>query len=162
MNFAASSPGISAPRPKPLPEPGFGIAIINEREGLGDGFSKLPLLRALKRAYPGEAITWIVSEGDSPYRVVMAEIARPYVERVLIDTHMRSPTLGAIRRLRHLPRFSLVIDHRTDLVTISTARLNLRTRLYRPRAPATSSAADGRRGRGPSTSCASSWGCSRR
>jgi ADP-heptose:LPS heptosyltransferase len=135
MNFAASSSGISAPRPKPLLEPGFGIAIINEREGLGDGFSKLPLLRALKRAYPGEAITWIVSEGDSPYRVVMAEIARPYVERVLIDTHMRSPTPGAIRRLRQLPRFSLVIDHRTDLVTISTARLSLRTRLYQAASP---------------------------
>jgi len=94
-------------RPRPLPEPGRGIAILNEREGLGDGFFKLPLLRALRRCYPGEAITWIVSEGDTPYRVVMADIARPYVDRILVDQHLRKPTPDTIRRLRALPRFSV-------------------------------------------------------
>ena len=63
--------------PRPLPDPGLGIAVINEREGLGDGFYKLPLLRALKRAYPAEKITWAIPEGDSPYRITMAEIVRP-------------------------------------------------------------------------------------
>src|SRR6516162_3225388 len=51
--------------PRPLPEPGLGIAVINEWEGLGDGFYKLPLLRALKRAYPAEKITWVVSEATA-------------------------------------------------------------------------------------------------
>src|SRR6516165_8581566 len=100
--------------PRPLAEPGLGIAVINEREGLGDGFYKLPLLRALKRAYPVEKVTWVVSEGDSPYSLTMAEIVRPYLAQVLVDAHLRRPTPGTIRRLRQLPPFSLVIDHRTS------------------------------------------------
>ena len=78
----------------------MGIAVINEREGLGDGFYKLPLLRALKRAYPVEKVTWVVSEGDSPYSLTMAEIVRPYLAQVLVDAHLRRPTPGTIRRLR--------------------------------------------------------------
>ena len=118
----AEQPGaVSAPRP--LPQPGLGIAVFNEREGLGDGFSKLPLLRALKRAYPAEKITWVVSESDSPYRIVMADIVRPYVAVVLVDANIRWPSPGVIRRLRLLPPFSLVIDHRTDLVTVMTCLL---------------------------------------
>jgi ADP-heptose:LPS heptosyltransferase len=113
----------------------LGIAVFNEREGLGDGFSKLPLLRALKRAYPAEKVIWVVSESDSPYRVVMADIVRPYIAEVLVDTHMRWPSPGVIRRLRQLPPFSLVIDHRTDLVTVMTAKLTLRTKLYQAASP---------------------------
>jgi ADP-heptose:LPS heptosyltransferase len=123
------------PAPNPLPAPGLGIAVINEREGLGDGFSKLPLLRALKCAYPAEAITWIVSEGDTPYSGPMAEIARPYVARILAEAHLRRPTPGAIARLRRLPPFSLVIDHRTDLVTVMTAKATLKTKLYQAASP---------------------------
>jgi ADP-heptose:LPS heptosyltransferase len=108
----------------------LGIAVINEREGLGDGFYKLPLLRALKRAYPAEKITWVVSEGDSPYSLAMAEIVRPYLARVLADAHLRRPTPGAIRRLRQLPPSSLVIDHRTSSVAVMAAKLTLRTKLY--------------------------------
>lgn len=121
--------------PDPLPQPGLGIAVINEREGLGDGFSKLPLLRALKHAYPAEAITWIVSEGASPYGGPMAEIARPYVDRVLTEAHLRRPSPATIARLRRLPPFSLVIDHRTDLVTVMTAKATLRTKLYQAASP---------------------------
>ena len=113
----------------------MGIAVINEREGLGDGFSKLHLLRALKRAYPGEKITWIVSESDSPYRVVMAEIARPYVDRVIIDADIRGPSLSAFRHIRNLPRFSLVIDHRTDSLVIMMTKLAIRTKLYQAASP---------------------------
>ena len=130
----ADQPGpVSAPLP--LPQPGLGIAVFNEREGLGDGFSKLPLLRALKRAYPAEKITWVVSESDSPYRIVMADIVRPYLADVLIDAHIRWPSPGVIRRLRQLPPFSLVIDHRTDLVTVMTAKLALKTKLYQAASP---------------------------
>ena len=116
--------------PRPLPEPGLGIAVINEREGLGDGFYKSPLLRALKRAYPAEKITWVVSEGDSPYRLTMAEIVRPYLARVLVDANLRRPTPGAIRRLRQLPPSSLVIDQRTSSVAVMAAKQMLRTKLY--------------------------------
>jgi len=121
--------------PRPLPEPGFGIAVLNEREGLGDGFSKLFLLRALKRAYPREKITWVVSESDSPYRVVMAEIARPYVDRVIVDAGIRGPSRSAFRSIRKLGRFSLVIDHRTDSLVIGMTKLAIRTKVYQAASP---------------------------
>jgi ADP-heptose:LPS heptosyltransferase len=135
MRGSISSSPSPVRQPHPLPEPGLGIAVINEREGLGDGFSKLHLLRALKRAYPGEKITWIVSESDSPYRVVMAEIARPYVDRVIIDADIRGPSLSAFRHIRNLPRFSLVIDHRTDSLVIMMTKLAIRTKLYQAASP---------------------------
>ena len=135
MRGSPSSSQTPAREPRPLPEPGLGIAVINEREGLGDGFSKLHLLRALKRAYPQEKITWIVSESDSPYRVVMAEIAKPYVDRVIVDADIRGPSRSAFRNIRNLPRFSLVIDHRTDTLVIGMTRLAIRTKLYQAASP---------------------------
>jgi ADP-heptose:LPS heptosyltransferase len=77
----------------------------------------------------------VVSEGSSPYGGPMAEIARPYVEQVLAEAHLRRPTPGTIRRLRRLPPYSLVIDHRTDSVTVMTAKLTLRTKLYQAASP---------------------------
>src|SRR6516162_3365107 len=103
MNSDIADPPGPVSAPRPLPQPGLGIAVLNEREGLGDGFSKLPLLRALNRAYPAEKITWVVTESDSPYRIVMADIVRPYLADVLIDAHIRRPRPGVILRLRRLP-----------------------------------------------------------
>ncbi len=108
---------------RPLPQPGRGIAVISERESLGDGFYKLTLLRALRRAYPGEKITWIVSEGDSPYRTIMAGIVAPLVDEVIVHAKLRRPWREAVRRLRALPRFGLAIDNRTNngVVAATTA-----------------------------------------
>jgi ADP-heptose:LPS heptosyltransferase len=128
----------------------LGIAVINEWEGLGDGFYKLPLLRALKRAYPAEKITWVVSEGDSSYRLTMAEIVGPYFARVLVDAHLRRPTPGAILSLRQLPPFWLVIDHWTSSVAVM-AEADARSSIG-PQAAAISSAAGGRKARARCTS----------
>src|SRR5258705_6064686 len=105
----ATMPAIAPanPTPRALPHPGRGIAVISERESLGDGFYKLHLLRALKRAYPDEKITWIVSEGDSPYRTLMARIVAPLVDTLIVQAGLRRPRLAARRRLHDLPRFGL-------------------------------------------------------
>ena len=121
--------------PRPLPRPGLGIAVINEREGLGDGFFKLHLLRAIKRAYPDEAITWIVSESGSPYGGAMARIAAPYVAHVIGDAHLLWPRDAARDRLRALPQFSMVIDHRNGHRTVMTTKLLLRTPIYQAATP---------------------------
>jgi hypothetical protein len=63
------------------PQYGAGAVGRGPRTGSKHGFCKLPLLRAPKRAYPAEKITWVVSEDDSPYRLTMAEIVRPYLAR---------------------------------------------------------------------------------
>src|SRR5258706_12131655 len=96
-------PQPTLPQPKPLPRPGQGIAVISERESLGDGFYKLHLLRALRRAYPGEAIDWYVSEGPSPYGGAMAPLLAPHLRKVVPLARLRPPPLGAMHRLRGPP-----------------------------------------------------------
>jgi len=125
----------TSPTPRPLPYPGRGIAVIAERESLGDGFYKLHLLRALRRLYPDEKITWIVSESDSPYRTVMAGIVATLVDKVIAPAHLRGPLLVSAKNLRALPRFGLVIDHRSHSGVIAATRLLLRADVYQAATP---------------------------
>lgn len=137
----------SAPRaPSPLPRPGRGIVVISERESLGDGFYKLYLLRALKRSYPDEAITWIVSESDSPYRNVMARIVAPYLSSVVPHARLQDPKLTALSNLRALPACSLAIDNRSLCSVVLKTRMFLRADLYQ--APAAGFVFCSRRPRG--------------
>jgi ADP-heptose:LPS heptosyltransferase len=117
-------------RPRPLPQPGRGILVLSERESLGDGFYKLHFLRALKRAYPDEAITWIVSESDSPYRTVMSRIVAPYVARVVPHARIQRPKRTAIANLRALPPCSLAIDNRSLCSRVLEARIFLSADVY--------------------------------
>ena len=126
---------VATPTVRPLPQPGRGIAVISERESLGDGFYKLNLLRALRRAYPCEKITWIVSESDSPYRTSMARIVAPLVDELIVQAKLRRPWLAAIRRLRALPRFGLALDHRTNNAVVAATRLLLPTDIYQAATP---------------------------
>jgi ADP-heptose:LPS heptosyltransferase len=121
--------------PRPLPHPGRGIAIISERESLGDGFYKLHLLRALRRAYPEEKITWIVSESDSPYRTLMARIAAPLIDTLIVEAGLRRPWHRAWRRLRALPHFGLAIDHRSNNAVIAATRALLEVDIYQAATP---------------------------
>lgn len=123
------------PTPRPLPRPGRGIVVISERESLGDGFYKLHLIWALKRAYPEEKITWLVSESDTPYRGVMARIVAPYLERIVAPAGLRRPWGAAIRRLRALPPCSLAIDNRSNIGVVLATRLLLRADLYQASTP---------------------------
>ena len=121
--------------PRPLPHPGHGIVVISERESLGDGFYKLHLLRALRRTYPDEKITWIVSESDSPYRILMARIVAPLVDTLIVNAGLRRPWHRAWQRLRALPRFSLAIDHRSNNAVIGATHFLLRTDIYQAATP---------------------------
>jgi ADP-heptose:LPS heptosyltransferase len=119
----------------PLPRPGGGIAVISERESLGDGFYKLHLLRALRRAYPAEAIDWYVSEGPSPYGGIMAPIVASHLRQVVPHAGFRRPWPEAMARLRSLPPYSLVIDNRTNNAVVMATRLLLRAHLYQAPTP---------------------------
>jgi ADP-heptose:LPS heptosyltransferase len=136
----------SAPASRPLPRPGRGIVVISERESLGDGFYKLYLLRALKRAYPEEKITWVVSESDSPYRGVMSRIVAPYVSSIVPHAGLQNPKLAAISNLRALPPCSLAIDNRSLCSVVLKTRMFLRADLYQ--APAAGFVFCSRRPRG--------------
>ncbi len=123
------------PAIRPLPHAGRGIAVISERESLGDGVYKLHLLRALRRAYPGERITWLVSESDSPYRTSMARIAAPLIDELIVNAKLRRPWHEAIKRLRAFPRFGLIIDHRSNNAVIAATRLLLAADIYQAATP---------------------------
>lgn len=124
-----------APASPAFPRPGGGIALILERQGLGDAFIGLHFLRALKRAFPDERIGVIVSEGASPYRRFMARIVEPLVDTVVERACMKSPLLAAIRNMRALPRVAVAFDHRSNFRAVLLARLFFPCDIYLCAAP---------------------------
>ncbi|WP_266333665.1 glycosyltransferase family 9 protein [Kaistia defluvii] len=100
------------------------IAVIVEREGLGDVILKLPLLRAIRHARPDRAIWWI-----SAHDTAMEAAVLPYVEgeiaRVMSQLHFTEPLLQGFRTLKQLPAFSAIFDTRTRVASVLAARLAL-------------------------------------
>jgi ADP-heptose:LPS heptosyltransferase len=105
-----------APRP---------IAVIVDREGLGDVMLKLPFLRALRRAFPDNPVWWIATHQTS-----MADDLRPLFERdvarVIAHAGLDGPVRPLLARLRALPPFERVFDARTKISTVALTRFALR------------------------------------
>jgi ADP-heptose:LPS heptosyltransferase len=100
------------------------IAVLVDREGLGDVMLKAPFLRALRRAFPEHEVWWIATHQSS-----MADECRPMFERdvarVITHAALDGPTGPLLRRLRALPPFERVFDSRTKISTVALARLAL-------------------------------------
>lgn len=105
------------------------IAVIVEREGLGDALLKLPLLRAIARGFPGRPIWWIAN-----FQSAMADTLRPYTASLVAEvrTHQQitKPFWRVIPKLRAYPPFSLVFDTRGRVMTVWAARVFLDCREY--------------------------------
>ncbi len=105
------------------------IAVLVEREGLGDSLLKLPLLRAIARGYPGRPIWWI-----SSYQTAMSENLRPFTSDLIAEARpwarITAPLSDAAPKLRELPAFSHVFDTRTRIASVWLARRVLRYRRY--------------------------------
>ncbi len=103
------------------------IAVLVDREGLGDTLLKLPFLRAIARAYPDRPIWWIATHTTS-----MAREMKPFVgdliAHVVENANITTPMGTVIRQLRTFPPFDLVFDMRTRLVTVALARTVLKHR----------------------------------
>jgi ADP-heptose:LPS heptosyltransferase len=97
------------------------IAVLVEREGLGDALLKLPLLRAIARGFPEHAIWWISSRQTD-----MAGPLRQFMPRQLAvvkeNARLGKPLREAEDRLRELPAFSLVFDTRSRIADVWLAR----------------------------------------
>ena len=57
------------------------IAVLVDREGLGDALLKLPFLRAVRRAFPGRPLWWIATHQTS-----MARELAPWVDGLIDRT----------------------------------------------------------------------------
>lgn len=101
------------------------IAILVDREGLGDALLKLPFLRAVRRAYPQHRIWWIATH-QTAMADDLAPFIAPLVNRVIAHAGLTSPDREVIQRLRRMPAFDLVFDARTRLMSVLLARCLLR------------------------------------
>ena len=97
------------------------IAVLVEREGLGDVLLKLPLLRAIARGFPSTPIWWI-----STHQTDMAGPLRQFMppELAVVREHARlgKPLREAAQRLREFPGFSLIFDTRSRIANVWLAR----------------------------------------
>src|ERR1051326_1227481 len=97
------------------------IAVLVEREGLGDVLLKLPLLRAVARGFPNVPIWWI-----STHQTDMAGPLRPFMpgEPAVVrePAKLGKPLRDAAARLRQYPEFSLIFDTRSRIANVWLAR----------------------------------------
>ena len=101
------------------------IAVLTDREGLGDVMLKAPFLRALRRAYPAHDVWWIAdhqSDMDGDLRAIVGE----GVAKVITHAGLGGPPHRALARMRELPRFAKVFDSRTTWSVVALARFGLR------------------------------------
>ncbi len=108
-----------------MAEPPRPIAVLVDREGLGDVMLKAPFLRALRRAYPHNDVWWIATHQSS-----MEDELRPLFKRdvakVITQAGLNGRTGEVLRRLRALPPFERVFDARTKISIVAMARYGLR------------------------------------
>jgi ADP-heptose:LPS heptosyltransferase len=116
-------PDDNAPRNKAADDP-RPIAVLVDREGLGDVMLKAPFLRALRRAFPQHEVWWIATHQSS-----MEDECRPLfardVARVITHAGLDGPVRPLLQRLRALPPFERVFDARTKIATVALARFAL-------------------------------------
>jgi ADP-heptose:LPS heptosyltransferase len=103
------------------------IAVLVDREGLGDALLKIPFLRATRRAFPAHKVWWIATH-QTAMEDDLAPWVAPLIDRVIARAGLTSPDREIIARLRRLPPFDLVFDARTRLMTVLLTRLNLKHR----------------------------------
>jgi len=100
------------------------IAVLVDREGMGDVILKAPFLHALRRAFPDHAVWWIATHqtamADELRRLFAADVAE-----VIIHAALDGAPLPLLKRLRALGEFDLVFDSRTKMSTVALARLGL-------------------------------------
>lgn len=103
------------------------IAVLVDREGLGDVMLKVPFLRALRRTFPQHDVWWIATHQTS-----MADELRPMfahdVTKVVARAGLNGPPRDLLKRLAAFPPFELVFDSRTKISTVVLTRLGLRHR----------------------------------
>ena len=103
------------------------IAVLVDREGLGDALLKIPFLRATRRAFPGHRVWWIATH-QTAMEDDLAPWVAPLIDRVIANAGLTSPGREIVPRLRRLPPFDVVFDARSRFMTVLLARRYLKHR----------------------------------
>jgi ADP-heptose:LPS heptosyltransferase len=101
------------------------IAVLVDREGLGDVMLKAPFLRALRRAFPQSPVWWIATHQTSMEGETRALFAAD-VAHVIAHAGLNGAMREVLPRLRALPPFARVFDARTKISIVALARHGLR------------------------------------
>lgn len=99
------------------------IAVLVDREGLGDVMLKTPFLRALGRAFPGQDVWWIATHQSAMEQ--LRDLLAPSVTKVITHAALDGPARPLLQRLRALPAFDRVFNSRTKISTVALARHGL-------------------------------------
>jgi ADP-heptose:LPS heptosyltransferase len=117
-----SRPGVEFAEGRP-------IAILVDRDGLGDVILKLPLVRTIAKHRPGSPIWWLTA-----YVSTMKSQVLPYVDdmiaNVVSDLDFTRSAIQGARALSALPRFEEVFDMRTRVASVLAARIAMRPRKF--------------------------------
>jgi ADP-heptose:LPS heptosyltransferase len=97
------------------------IAVIVDREGLGDVMLKRPFLMALRRAWPEHEVWWIAKHQSS-----MEDELRPMFRADVAQVMTWTPLEGRASRLPELPPFERVFDARTKISAVAEARARMK------------------------------------
>jgi ADP-heptose:LPS heptosyltransferase len=97
------------------------IAVLVDREGLGDALIKLPFLRAIRRGFPGRPIWWIATHQTS-MATELAPFVTALIDRVIDHAGLTGNSREVRERLKQLPPFDLVFESRTHIPSVLLAR----------------------------------------
>lgn len=97
------------------------IAVLVDREGLGDSLLKFPFLRAIRRGFPGRPVWWIATHQTS-MATELAPFVTHLIDRTIDYAGLTGKSPQVRERLKALPPFDLVFESRTHISSVFLAR----------------------------------------
>lgn len=92
------------------------ILVYVDGDLMGDGLMKLPMIRALRAAYPGAHITWCAGKLPSIFAADLAPFVRGLIDEVIEKSLVHEKPWHGLRRPLNGRRFDLVIDTQTSVM----------------------------------------------
>ncbi|HUC62112.1 MAG TPA: glycosyltransferase family 9 protein [Alphaproteobacteria bacterium] len=100
------------------------ILVYSGLELTGDGFMKIPFLRAIRASWPSARVTWLAGQGKSVYASTLKPLVETYIDEVIEDAHIGWHVHELLTRPLAPRRFDLVIDtQRRGLTTLILRRI---------------------------------------
>ena len=105
------------------------ILVYSGLELMGDGFMKLPFLRALRGTWPSARITWLAGRGKTVYAGPLRPLVQSYLDEIIEDAGVGLALGELLRRPLSGRSFDLVIDTQRGVRTTLILK-RIRHRLF--------------------------------